>query len=81
MRTLEEDTLSSVFGSAQSLDHEPGAETIADSQPGTGTFTIYTTQPVPSRLAAFLAPTIIPCHRIWDAEGELVPAIVAYKSS
>lgn len=42
-------------------------------------YTIYTTGLVSEQVIAACAPQIIPCHRIWGADGNLLAAVVSYR--
>jgi len=47
-----------------------------------GVCTIYTTRTLSLQdFDAWFSPQIIPCHRIWDADGNEVAAVISVRSS
>lgn len=61
----------------------PSSISLADEhgKARAGTYTIYTTQTISASIVAELnSVVVIPCHRIWDAKGSLVPAVVVFRS-
>ena len=41
-------------------------------------YTVYTTTSLPAPVCEQLRPQIIPCYRLWDANGKQLQAVVAY---
>jgi diphthine-ammonia ligase len=41
--------------------------------------TVYTTQILPESWVNERQPTIVPCYRLWNGQGQRVAAVVAYR--
>ncbi|PNS13821.1 Diphthine--ammonia ligase [Sphaceloma murrayae] len=56
-----------------------GAGTLEEIDVPAGVMvTLYTTGEVADAVLERLKPTVVPCFRIWDAEGKMLRAVVAY---
>ncbi|THW05090.1 adenine nucleotide alpha hydrolases-like protein [Aureobasidium pullulans] len=47
--------------------------------PASSVCTVYTTQILPEAWAKERQPTIVPCYRLWNGQGQRVAAVVAYR--